>query len=423
MRISPQNVGSFLASGFAAQVAAAIAGLLLVRWMSAADLAIYTICVHMVGTVYVLTRGGVGPGLAAAIARFWPDRQGAAGTVDAAKRVRLIISALTMPPILALTWFLLNRTGAPALTIGAIVLMLAVLWLADFHSALIDQVLFFDSKAVRVQVLDGVIAWARLALICLLRVAGAVSALTALAANVLAVVARAPFIRRWVTASLGSRRETASPETVQAIASVARRQIPIDLFLTLQTQVVLFYLTRNGGGMELATFGALARIAQLLTPFHAVIVAYFVPHFAKTNERVAVRLAGYVAFGALPGVALLLLAIVAPQSLLYFIGPTYADQAWPLVICAAMIAVTTAVEIAVILVSHRGWNRRGWVRIVLGTAWLAIAPAFIAVDTAAGAYLFAGGFSIGTVVALVLELRLAQKAGEIRLGPVLGNRG
>jgi len=416
MRISPASVGSFLASAVMAQLAAAIAGLLLVRWMSVADYALYTIGITMVGAIALLTRGGVRLGLAVALGKVWPDREAAAEAVDAAMRVRLLVSALTMPPLLAFTWFLLDRTGASTILSLSILAILALAWLADTQGAVIDQVLFFDRKALRVQGLDSTIAWARLVVIALLRVAGAVSALTALATNLLASLARVPVVRRWISQSLEGCRRTAPPQTVTGMRNVALRQIPVDLFVALQAQAAIYYLTVGGGGIELATYGALARVAQLLAPFNAVILAYFVPHFAQATDRIAARILSYVAIGALPGAGLFVIALHAPHVLLFFIGPAYSDQTWPLLVCAGMVALVSAVEVAVSLISHRGWNRWGWVRIVLGLVWIGVAPNVLPVHTAAGAYLFYSGFSVGTVIALLLELRSARQAGEIRFG-------
>lgn len=415
MRISPANVGAFLASAVTAQAAAAAAGLLLVRWMPVQDYALYTICVTMIGAITLLTRGGVRLGLAAALAKAWPDRAAAAEGVNAANRVRLMISVLTIPPILSLAWVLLDRAGASVSVALAVLAILLAIWLADTLGAVIDQVLFFDRKAPRLQALDSAIAGLRLGLVGLLGMAGAVSMLATLLTNLGQSVVRIPALRRWVAQSLDGQQCRASSEQVSAVRRIALRQLPVDLFVALQTQATIFYLTRSSGGLELATYGAVARVAQVLAPFNAMIFAYFVPHFATATEQIARRVLGYVAIGALPGLTLFVVALLVPQGLLYFIGPAYAEQRWALLACTGMVAVVSALDVAVNLTAHRGWNRWGWVRIAIGLAWIALAPGIIAVDTAAGAYLFYCGFSIGAAVALVLELRSASQTGEISL--------
>ena len=398
------------------QAVTAVAGLLLVRWMNVGDYAVYTVGVTLVGAVRVLTRSGVQAGLASVLAQVWPNRAAAADAVDAAMRVRLLISAVTMPPILALSWYLLARAGADRGVIAALLVIITATWLADTQGSVIDQVLFFDGKALRIQILDGVISLLRLILIGALRVVGAVSAVSAMLANLFGVVARIPHIQKWIADSVPKHRSNMNTKAVKSIRIVAIRQIPVDLFIVLQAQAALYYLTQSGGGLELATYGALARIAQILTPFSAVIVAFFVPAFADARDQILSRIFRYVAIGALPGLGLAAWAILAPSTLLFFIGPSYSSQAYPLMVCAGTVAIMNAVEVATSLIAHRGWNRWGWLRIAFGIVWIAAAPFFIAVDTAAGGYLFYCGFTIGTVLALAVELAYAQSLGEIRLG-------
>ena len=92
-------------------------------------------------------------------------------------------------------------------------------------------------------------------------------------------------------------------------------------------------------------------------------------------------------------------------------------------VCAGMVAFTSAVEIALALVSHRGWNHRGLVRIVFGLVWIAAAPGFVPVHTAAGGFILVCGYSVGTLVSVLLELRAAQRRGEIQLGQAIHQGG
>jgi len=414
--ITFRKIGSYLATGFVAQAAQAIAGLLLVRWMAVGEYAIYTVGITVIGAISLLTRGGVQMGLAAALAKAWPDPIRSSEAVAATMKVRMLVSALTMPAILAISWFLLDRAGAGNTIVIAILAILALVWLADTRGAVIDQVLFFDGKAVRIQALDTAIAIIRLVLVLALRLASAVSAVAALLTNLFTVAGRVPFVQRWVNRALGGQRAAAPVETTREIRKIALRQIPVDVFMALQAQAAIFFLTRHGGGMELATYGALARISQILTPFASLSIAFFVPAFAQIRTNVAATILKYVALGTLPSLLLLGWALAAPRTLLFFVGPAYADQVWPLIVVSATVAIMSAVQVAWSLISHRGWNRWGWVRIAIGVAWIGIGPLFLNVQTAAGAYWFYCGFSIGTVVALALDLYSAQAAGEIRLG-------
>lgn len=416
MQISLAKIGSFLAGGFVTQAAGAIAGLLLARWMSVADYAIYTIGITVVGAIRLLTRSGVQMGLAAELARNWPDTDAAATALDAAMRVRMLVSALIMPPLLLAAWFLLERAGASPLVQAGILAILAVTWLADLYGSVLDQLLFFDGKALRMQMLDATISAGRLVLILVLRFLGLVSATTALLSNVFTVAARVPNLRSWVKASLSGAALRDSREVARTIRRVALRQLPVDIFVALQAQSAIFFLSMSGSdAMELATYGAIARIAQVLTPFSALIFAYFVPSFSKVRSKVVIHLLAYVAVGALPGLGLFGFVALSPETLLTLIGPNYAGQTRPLIVCAATVAVMSTVDVATNLVAHRGWNHWGWLRIGVGILWCAAAPVFIQVNTASGAYIFYCGFSVGTVIALVMDLLSARTRGEISL--------
>lgn len=409
-----KKIGSFVAAGFVAQGAAAISGLLLAQLMSVQDYALYTVALTMIGAVNNLTRGGVQMGLAAALGKVWPDRLEAARALASARQVRLLVSAITMPPILGFAYFLLGEAGAGSATILAVIALIAVLWYTDLYASILDQVLYFGKQAERLQLADTVIAWFRLAAVGVLALTRTLSLTTALLTNFAVVALRVPLIQLWVRKLLGPVKAGGDRQVRGTIRAIALRQIPVDVWGVAQTQITLFFLARFGTSLDLAAYGALGRIAQLLTPFAALSLAYFVPAFARVRERTLTRILGYTALVSLPGLALLGLAVVAPHLLLMLIGPAYLEQTTALIVFAATTVVLNAVQTAWSLVSHRGWNRLAWIRIPIGIAWCFIGPLVLPVGTVEGAYLFYCGFSIGTIIALGCDLFWARRQQEIR---------
>lgn len=404
-----------------AQGAAAVAGLLLARWMSVEDYALYTVAITMAGAITLLTRGGVRMGLAAQLSEHWPNRLAAGRAIASSVQARLIVSALTMPPILILAWILLTQAGASHLIAGIIVGILALTWLADLQSGVVDQVLYFDGKAVPVQNLDTAISFSRALLVIALRLFNSVSVIAALLVNLVTAALRIPPIVKWVRRSVDGGGAKPAAETTKSIRAVAIRQLPADLFNVFQSQAAIYYLTHLGDPKDLATYGALARIAQLLAPVASVSLAFFVPAFAQTKDRTLLRLGAFVMLALLPGLALIALAAIAPQGLLFFIGPSYADQAHALLVCAIAVSFANTIQVASNLVSHRGWNRWAWLRIPLGLAWCAAGPFLLPLDTVEGGYIFFAGFSIWIAIALMIDLFAARKRGEIALIGKLAN--
>jgi len=411
--ISFKRIGTYVFAGFVAQGAAAIAGLLLVRWIPAPEYALYTIAVTMIGTISTLTRSGPQLGLSGALSGVWPDPEQSARALASAMRTRLLVSAIVMPVVLVATAWLLVKAGTDWLRMTTIIAILALIWLADLKGGLLDQVLYFAQRANRVQGLDSSINLGRLVLIVAAKAAGQLSLLVALLTNLFTVAARIPALTRWSRQALG-RTESAAPDPAMQVAmrKVALRQVPIDLLTVMQAQLAIFFLTDRGGLFELAAYGALGRIAQLLTPFSALVMAYFVPAFAGQRDRIVPRLLLFIGLSCAPSAGLALVAWLAPQYLLFFIGDQYADQAWPLLVCALTLIAMGIANTLWAVVAHRGWNRWAWLRLPIGGVWCIVGPVVLPLDSAASTYLFYCGFSLGTFVAALADLADARRRGE-----------
>ena len=413
--IKARKLGSFLIGGVVAQGFGAISGLLMANFLTTSDYAIYTIAMTMIGAIAVLTKGGVRMGLSAALARFWPDKERSSVAISSTIRTRFFISALTMPIVIIMSGVLMHRADAPVLLNVAIVGILIAVWWADMRSAVIDQLLFFDDQAVRVQVLDTLIAAGRMVALGALWLLNILSIMSVLLVHFLSVAVRIPFIQKWVHRALDHIRADPDPEVTGSVRTVALRQVPVDIFGVAQAQVAMFFLTQGGGTFELATYGALGRFAQLVAPAAAVSVAFFVPAFARTNDRVIFRMSMFVLFGSIPAFAFILIALVQPQAMLFLIGSSYSSQAQALLVFSLTTTVINAVQIAWSLSSHRGWNKWAWLRIPIGIAWCFIAPFVLEVHTASGAFIFYAGFSVGTAISIAVDLVSARRRGEIRL--------
>jgi hypothetical protein len=354
-------------------------------------------------------------GLAAVLADTWPHKAQSAVAVASAIRTRFFISALTMPIIMILTAVLLYRTGATWHTNLLVVALLVGIWWADMRSSVIDQILYFDGEAVRVQVLDTAIAAGRMAAIVLLWLLHGITVLAALVIHVFTFLVRIPYVQRWVHAALDLIHGEPEDGTKRRIRAIALRQVPVDIFTVVQSQAAMFFLTHHAGSFELATYGALGRVAQLLAPFSALSLAFFTPAFAKERDRILARITGYALFGSIPAFGLVAACIVAPHLVLILLGPAYASQVSPLIVFAVCSLITNFVQIVWSLSAHRGWNQWSWLRIPIGLVWCVVAPFVIPVGTASGAFVFFAGFSVGTGIALAIDLYTVRRRGEISL--------
>jgi hypothetical protein len=402
---------TFLIGSVAAQGTAALTGLFLARWLSVHDYALYTLIVSLVASMTVLTKGGVRLGFTAILGRHWPNMERASALVEAVFEVRRIISLLVLPPLLVVSAFLLVQNNATPVTTGLFIVALAVFWWADMRTGVIDQVLLFARQTTRLQILDTTIGLARLFIVFGLHLAGALGSQTVVLVGVTAAVIRTGPIVGWIKRLLPEAQIGSRASDVREIRSTAMRQLPVDTFSLFQSIAVIFLLSVFGSTENVAGYGAIGRIAQLLVPVSALSYAFCIPIFARATSRIVPTLAALVAVCSVPGIVLVLASLVLPGPLLWLIGPHYAGLDKELVVSAVVAAFSSTARIAWILVAHRGWNRWAWLQIPIALGWCAIETNVSDVGSIIGALWLQGGFSLGLIVAALADLTSANRRG------------
>ncbi len=382
----------------------AATGLLLARWMGVADYGIYNIIATVMGAMTVLTKGGVHLGFTAILGRTWPDRQRAAQAIAAMRQVRQRLSMLVMPAVLLFSAAVLHVAGASGALIVAMLAALVLFWFADVRTRIVDQILFFGDQSIKVQWLDAALSALRLGAVVLLFLLGGMNIYSVVAVGVLVATLRIGPIVSWVKRMLPVDRQQTRAEDLQEISGCVRQQFPVDIYTVCQVQLVLFVLARWGSPENLAGYGAVTRIAQLLAPLQAFTYAYCVPRFARATEHLGQRFAALVALLALPGLALTLLAWVWPESLLLLVGDNYAGLHSEIFVASAVVSLASISGNAWSLVAHRGWVRWSWLQIPCGLAWCAVGPLFLDLGTINGALLLQAGFSLALIMATIVEI-------------------
>jgi O-antigen/teichoic acid export membrane protein len=404
---------TFLIGNVAAQAASALTGLLLARWLSVPDYAIYTLIGILMGAIAVLTKSGVHLGFTAILGRHWPDMERAAAVVEAAWEARKLISIFVLPPLLAVSAFLLIQNHVAPILTGFFMLALIVFWWADMRTRIIDQILFFAGQTSRLQIMDTLIGMARLIAVVVLYVVNALSPVTAVLVGVLVAIVRIGPVVRWIRRLLPDIRISSLPADTREIRSVAMRQMPVELFYVFQSQIVILLLSSFGSTANVAGFGAIGRISQLLVPVSALSYAFCVPIFARATTMVVPILVTLVALSSIPGIMLILASFVSPSALLWLIGPNYSGLHEELVVCSLVGAINSIAGIAWNLAAHRGWNRWAWLQIPIGLVWCIVAPKILDVGSISGALLLGGGFSIGLIVSTVADVINGRRRGVL----------
>lgn len=399
-----RRLALFLTGSVVAQGLAAMTGLFLVRWLTVEQYAIYTVATMATGAISVLSNGGANVGFVALIGREWPDHARTTSGLKALAQTRRLLFFWIMPLVAVLVGFLLLRAEAGAVTAVIIVALLAVFWLAEMHSRVVDRVLFFAHQTSRVQMLDAGLALARFAIVAVLFAAGGLNATTAVMAAVVISIGRVFPIRAWVERIAPHRPGPPLPEDVSEVVTGVRRQLPTSAFYVMQGQIVLLILSIHADNVAIAGFGALMRIAALFAPLRALNVAFFVPIAARAKSRIPRTILLLTSLNAIPGLMLVLLAATVPAAIIWLIGPQYADLEDEVLVMAICVTFTFTASTLWTLVSNRGWVKHSIAQIPIGLIWIAIATHFLDLSTISGALFLNAGFSLGPVLVGLTEL-------------------
>lgn len=377
MRNLLERLVIFLSGNVAAQGLSAIAGLLVARWLSVEDYALYTIVFLLMGAISVLTKGGIHLGFTAILGRTWPDMQRASEAVSAALQSRRLLSLLVLPPVITASAWLLVKNGASAIVTTGLLILLIAFWWSDMRTRVIDQILMFAKQTSRIQTLDAYLAIFRLFAVLALYTLDILNLTTAVILAVLIAYLRIKPVLTWIRKILPARKNTPSAADLKEIRMCVYRQFPSDLFHVFQVQIVILMITIFGASSDIAGYGALLRFQQLMLPVQSVTYAFAVPYFAKKKEKLLHTYTMLVLLSLIPGIALVTAAWITPSWLLMLVGENYASLTDELLRSCMVTAFVNTATVAWILVANRGWLKWSWLQIPLGILWCIVAPKFL----------------------------------------------
>lgn len=403
----------FLFGSVAAQGLSAVSGLLIARWMSVDDYAIFTIMMVITGAMSVLTKGGVNLGFTAIVGRTWPDRGRAAQALKAAMAERRIVSLWVLPPLLVVAGWLLLRNNASWILALSLLLLLLVQWEFDMRTRIADQILMFANRSPITQGLDALLSLLRLIGVVIVFQLSLLQSVGAYALSVLAAGFRVPFITKWVHGELQKKEAVATDSDRKEIRTIVRRQLPLEVFFVMQSQIVLGIVAWNSAVDQTASIGALGRIGQLLLPVQAAMMAFAIPSFTCAKEHLLRSWSIWSLAGGLPGMGLVVVAYLFPDALLFLIGPNYENLQYELLVCTIGVAASVLVANAWQLIAHRGWNHWAWLQVPIVLIWCGVSPLFLDLTRLDHLLWFQAGFPLGLFVVLFAEWAAVRRRGDL----------
>jgi O-antigen/teichoic acid export membrane protein len=332
------------------------AGLVAIRGLAPEQFALYTIAIATLGSMAVLTDSGTTSSVMAEGAKVWTDRVRFGAVLASGIHLRRLLALLALPIALPLLAVLLLHQGASWQAILTITAAVTVLFLVTASGQLLEVVPRLHQDLLPLQRIQLESAVGRLALM------GLLIPLLPVAALAIACAALPQWWSNWRLGRLAGARVSwmipGKPEIRRQLLRQVTRTMPGVLYATLSGQLSIWLISIFGRSADVATVGALGRLAMVLVLVGSMMSLIAIPRFARIAGRDhALILRRYWQIQGLCVVACVLpVAAIAiyPEQALAILGRHYSGLGSQAVLMAASSAIASIGGVAYILGTSRG---------------------------------------------------------------------
>ena len=343
------------------QLVGAVAGIVVVRSLDAHGYALYTIANSALAVLVALSDSGIGSATLGIGGRVWQDPARLGGVLHAARNaMRRLRNAIAVPTALVFAWLLL-KNGAGIGETGQVLILVLVGGTLSLHSTIDMTVPRLRGNTRFIQTTGLASAGLRLIVTMGFTLVGLLVQ-TAMLAVVAGLAVQSWANWRW-TRSMLAVDPLADPEARRELRRVVKTQFPNALNFVFQGQVSIWLLSVFGSSHSVADLGAVTRISILFGVFLAAMQNVVVPRYARCQDPRRLGQLYLQITGGAVALALAVVAIVAvaPQPLLWILGPQYAHLPTELILAVFSTAIGSLCSLAWSLNANRAWFPLSWV--------------------------------------------------------------
>lgn len=338
------------------QLAGLISGIIIIRLLPTQEYAYYTLANAMLGTMCLLSDGGISTGVMSEGGKVWDNRDKLGIVLFTGMRLRRKFSVFTLGIMLPMLAYLLINQNAGILTTTLIILSIVPAYYASLSDTLLEIVpkLHQDIKPLqRNQMfvnlarlfLSGILLlvfpWAFIAIV--------VAGITRIAGNIKL---------RSIAENFTSKAHYADSMVENEIVAVVKRSLPGVIYYCLSGQITIWILSIFGNASSLAASGALSRLGMALNVVTIMIGTLIIPRFARLKSNGKLLLNRFIQILActviLCCIVQTLVAVLSKQ-LLFILGPEYFHLERELFIYFLGCNVTLLISTSYGLYASRGW--------------------------------------------------------------------
>lgn len=333
-----------------------ICGIIVIRVLSIEEYAIYTLANTMLGTMVVLSDGGISIGVMSEGAKVWQDKK-KLGVVlatgfDLRKKFAFFSLVISIPILL----YLLRNIGVSWFMSLIIVLVLIPAFISTLSSSILSKAATLNQDIIPLQKNSLVINFSRLALLfatvfifpwAFIVILG--SGISQIIGNIKLRKIIKPYVDLEQKPSIEVRRE---------ITKMVSRTLPESIYYCISGQITVWLLAFFGSTNSIAEIGALSRVAMLLNLVAIMFNTLIVPRFARLDNSfkpVFTRFIQIQILLILVLVTILLGSYLFANQILWLLGPKYDNFQTEMILALLGSALNLFSGITFHVCASKGW--------------------------------------------------------------------
>jgi len=338
------------------QIIGFISGILIIRLLPVQEYAYYTIANTMLGTMTIITDGGVSNGLMVQGSKVWLEKKKLGVVLASALNLRLKFSFISFIVSIPFLFYLLLHNGASLITAAIISFALIPAFYASLSDTLFEIIAKLHQTIIPLQKNQFSVSIGRLILITLSIVLFPFSYIAILAGGVTRIWGNHQLKK--TVYKLAEKNQQSNQIIQKEILILVKRVMPLNIYYCLSGQITIFLISIFGNTNSISQLGALGRISTILSLFSFILSNLVIPRFAKLITKRDILLPRFL---QIMGLLLLIMCLITfgvyvfPNPILYLLGESYKGLTFELLLTVIGTCIALLSGTAYSLYSARGW--------------------------------------------------------------------
>lgn len=366
-----------------------LSGILVIRLLPVEDYALYTLANTMLGTMTVLSDGGISTGVMAQGGKVWQDKKKLGAVLQTGLVLRRKFASYSLIVSIPILLYLLITNGASWVTAVLIVLSIIPAFYAALSDSLLRIIPKLHQSILPLQKNQVAVGIYRLILTCLTLFAFPWAFVAVLAGGLPRLYGNIAL--RKISNNFIDTEQLEDKEVKKEILKVVKRVLPGAIYYSLSGQITIWLISVFGNATSVAQLGAIGRLAVLLTVIGTVFSTLFVPRFSRSQNNPNLLTKKFLmSLGLLVFICLAIVGafVLFSNQALWLLGDNYSELSSELVLSITGSCVGLITGFTFSLGSSRGWILNPIIYISISISTIIIGILLFNISTLSGILLF-----------------------------------